>query len=119
MAITAKAYGKFALSLVSKKVDLTADTIKAMLCTSGYTPDQDTHQFKSDVTSEVANGNGYTTGGVTLTTVTVTYDASSNTLKFDADDPTWATATITARYCVFYDDTPATAATKPLICYVD
>jgi hypothetical protein len=32
---------------------------------------------------------------------------------------TWAASTITARYAVVADTTPGTAATNPLICYVD
>lgn len=118
MAVTAKAFGLFAKSLVNKEVDLDSDSLKVMLCTSAYTPDQDTHQYKSQVTNEVT-GTGYTAGGQALTGVTVAYDAATNTVKLDADDPSWAGSTITARYAVFYDDTPATAATKPLISYVD
>jgi hypothetical protein len=40
-------------------------------------------------------------------------------LKFDAADVTWASSSITARYAVVYDDTPATNATKPLLAYFD
>lgn len=118
MAVTAKVYGKFFLSAFNEEVDLGSDTLKVMLCTSSYTPDQDTHQYKSSVTNEVT-GTGYTTGGATLSSVTVTYDADSNTVTLDAADPSWSDSTITARYAVFYDDTPSTAETKPLISYVD
>lgn len=118
MAVTAKAFGLFAKSLVNKEVDLDSDSLKVMLCTSAYTPDQDTHQYKSQVTGEVV-GTGYTAGGQVLAGVTVSYDAATNTIKLDADDPSWPGSTITARYAVFYDDTPSTAATKPLISYVD
>lgn len=118
MAVTAKLYGPFLQSLTNKEVDLDSDTLKVMLCTSGYTPDQDTHRYKSDVTNEVA-GTGYTAGGQALTGVTVSYTAATNTLMLDANDPSWPASTITARYAVFYDDSPATAATKPLIAYWD
>lgn len=118
MAVSSKFYGKFFDSAFKKKVDLSADTIKVMLCTSSYTPDQDAHDFKDDVTNEVT-GTGYTAGGATLGSVTLTYDGASNTLKFDAADVTWSSSTITARYAIIYDDTPATAATKPLISYID
>lgn len=118
MAVTAKQYGLFITSLMNKEIDLDSDTIKCMLCTSSYSPNQDTHQYKSSVTNEVT-GTGYTAGGVTLTTKVVAYDTSTNTTKFDADDPSWASSTITARYAVFYDATPGTDATRPLISYVD
>lgn len=118
MAVSAKYYGKFFLSAFTKKVDLSADTIKIMLCTSSYTPDQDTHQFKSDVTNEVS-GTGYTATGNTLASFAATYDGASNTLKIDADDTSWTSSTITARYAVIYDATPGSDATRPLISYID
>lgn len=117
--MAAKMYGKFLLSMAHKEVNLSTDTIKAMLVTSAYTPNQDTDQYKSAVTNEVANGNGYATGGATCTSVTCTYDGPSNTLTLDGVVPAWAASTITARYIVFYDDTPATDATKSLIMYDD
>ena len=115
MAVTAFWYGKAFLSLLNKEMYLTGDTLKVMLCTSSYTPDQDTHDYKSDVTNEVS-GTGYTAGGAALSNVAVTYDAGSNTIKFDADDTSWAASTITARYAVVYDDT---ATDDPLLLYVD
>lgn len=118
MAVTAFVYGKFLTSLGNKEIDLDSDTLKVMLTTSSYTPDQDTHQYKSDVTNEVT-GTGYTAGGQALSSVNVTYTASTNTYRLDADDPSWATSTITARRAVFYDDTPAASAAKPLIAYWD
>lgn len=118
MAVSTKIYGKFFLSAFTKKID-SGDTFKAMLCTSSYTPDQDAHQFKSDVTNEVAATGGYSAGGVALTSFAITYDGATNTIKIDADDATWATLTTTARYLVIYDSTPATDATRPLVAYVD
>ena len=50
---------------------------------------------------------------------TNTYNSATNTIVLDADDQTWTSSTITARYAVVYDATPATNATKPLIGYVD
>lgn len=118
MAVTAKLYGLFLKSLANKEIDLDTDTIKVMLTTSAYVPNQDTHQYKSSVTNEVT-GTGYTATGATLTSPAVTYDTATNVLKFDAADTSWASSTITARYAVIYDATPATDATRPLIGYVD
>lgn len=115
MAVTAKWYGNAFLALLNKELDLDTDTLKVMLCTSSYTPDQDAHDHKDDVTNEVT-GTGYTAGGATLANVAVTYTGGTNTIKFDADDASWTTSTITARYAVVYDDT---ATDKPLILYVD
>jgi hypothetical protein len=118
VAVTAKLYGNFVTKLANKEIDLDSDTLKVMLCTSSYTPDQDAHIYKSAVTNEVT-GTGYTAGGATLASVTVGYNAATNTFTLDSADPSWANSTITARYAVFYDDTPSTSATKPLIAYWD
>ena len=118
MAVTALVYGGFLQSLANKEIDLDSDTLKIMLCTSAYTPNQDTHRYKSSVTGEVT-GTGYTSGGNTLGSVAVTYTAGTNTLTLDAADTSWSNSTITARYAVIYDSTPATDATRPLIAYID
>lgn len=115
MAHNAVLFGQFWLSLANKELDLDTDTLKVMLCTSAYTPDRDTHRYKSSVTNEVT-GTGYTAGGATLQNVTVSYNAAADALVLDADDVSWASSTLTARHAVLYDDTPAT--NKPLIGYV-
>lgn len=102
----------------ARRVDWTTDTIKVALCTSSYTPNQDTHTYYSDLTNEVANGNGYTTGGVTLGTKSVNYAASGNILSLRAAASTWTSATFTCRYAVVYKDT-GSGATSPLLGYVD
>lgn len=117
MAVSSKVYGPALLSLWNAELDWDTNTFKAMLCTSSYTPSQDTHRYKSDVTNEVT-GTGYTAGGVTLTSKTITYDGPSNTLTLDCADPSWPSSTLTAHYLVIYKDT-GTASTSPLIAYVD
>jgi hypothetical protein len=117
MAVSAKMYGNCLLKALNKEIDWDTDTIKVMLCTSTYTPDQDAHIYKSSVTNEVT-GTGYTAGGATLASKTITYTGASNTITLDAADVTWSSSTITARYAVIYDDT-GTASTSPLIAYVD
>ncbi|MBF6573715.1 hypothetical protein [Nocardia farcinica] len=118
MAASAKLYGLALKSFSNKEIDWDSDTIKVMLCTSSYTPNQDTHQYKSDITAEVT-GTGYTAGGATLTGCTSTYNAGTNTLTLDAGDVSWPNSTIVARYAVIYDASPASDATRPLIGYVD
>lgn len=118
MAVTAKQYGLALKSMAQGKMVLDSDTLKVMLCTSSYTPNQDTHQFKSDVTNEIT-GTGYSAGGLALGSVTLSYNSSTNTLTLDAADSVWSSSTLTARYAVIYDSTPATDATRPLIGYVD
>lgn len=116
MAVTAKVYNLAITALANKEIDWGSDTIKVSLHTSSYTPSQTTHDYQSDLTNEVT-GTGYTAGGATLGSKTEAF--ASQVKKFDAADVTWAASTITARYAVVYDATPGSAATNPLICYVD
>lgn len=99
-------------------IDLDTDTIKVALVTSSYTPDQDAHEDYADITNEVANGNGYTTGGETLANAAVTIDDTDNEGVFDADDVTWSASTITARGAIVYKDS-GVAGTSWFICYLD
>lgn len=118
MAVSAKWYGNAFGRAFNKEIDVDTDTIKVMLCTSSYTPDQDAHDYKNDITNEVT-GTGYTAGGATLGSVSVAYSGGSNTFTIDGADVSWASSTITARYAVIYDSTPGTDATRPLLGYVD
>jgi hypothetical protein len=114
-----KLYGNFLAKALNKEVDWDSDTIKVALLTSSYTPNQDTHDYLDDVSSFEVTGTGYTTGGSTLGSKTVTYDGTNNVVILDAADVTWSSSTITARYAVVYDDAGANAASKALIGYVD
>jgi len=110
-----KLYGLFSKNI--SDIDFLADDIKVALCTNAYSPDQDAHEFFSDVTNEVS-GVGYVSGGKLLENKTETYTALTNTTKWDADDTQWAASTITARYAILYKST-GNAATSPLIAYYD
>ncbi len=67
--------------------------------------------------TEVANGNGYTTGGATLANAAVT-TVNTNEAKFDADDVTWAASggAITASFAILYN---ATDADDPPVAFID
>jgi hypothetical protein len=114
-----KLYGNFIAKAFNKEVDWDSDTIKVALLSSSYTPNQDTHDYLDDVSSFEVTGTGYTTGGATLGSKTVTYDGTNNVVILDAADVTWSSSTITARYAVVYDDAGASAGAKALIGYVD
>ncbi|MEY2930158.1 MAG: hypothetical protein RL033_907 [Pseudomonadota bacterium] len=113
----AKAYGLAMQSVFNGEIDFDTATVKCMLASSSYTPDQDVHRYKSSITNEVT-GTGYTAGGVTLSGKTVTYNTSTNTLTLDANDPVWTASTFTARFGIFYVST-GVDATSPLLCYYD
>jgi len=88
----------------------TADTFKIALYTSSATLSATTTVYSA--TNEVANGNGYTTGGNTLTAVAPT---SSGTTAFtDFNDTTWSTATITANGALIYNSTQGDKAVAVL-----
>lgn len=98
-------------------VDFDTDTIKVALATSSYTPDFDAHDYFNDVTNEVS-GTGYTAGGATLASPTVTLDTTNDRVDFDAADTSWTTSTITARWGIIYKST-GTASTSPIIGFID
>ena len=78
---------------------LDSDSIYIALYTSSASLAATTDGY---VTSgEVANGNGYTTGGNALASKTVEENGTSGV--FDADDPEWTSATFTARGALIYN----------------
>lgn len=123
MAVTAFWYGNASLGLVSttaaRRIDWVTDTIKVALL-NGYTPAQDTHDFYDDVSgTEIANGNGYTTGGVTLGGKSTAYNGGTNTTRMIGGNASWTfTASKSATHAVIYKDT-GTAATSPVLGYID
>lgn len=103
-------------------IDFDTSTFKVCLLTSTYALDAtklDQHDFYADLTNEVANGNGYTTGGNTVVpTVPGTVDEGNNRIDVTLPGTTWPASTITARYAVYYVST-GNSATSPLVCIVD
>lgn len=108
-------FGNMLLHMARKRVDLLNDDIRLTLHTSAYVPNKDLNVWVSDLTNELPTAAGYTAGGVALANKTVTYDASTDTTIFDADDVAILNSTITWRVAVFSDRTPGTAATQPLL----
>ena len=105
-------------SFFNGEIDLVADTIKVALFPNSYTANIDTDQFWSNISSSEITGTGYTAGGETLGTKSVTQDNTNDVATFDAADVTWTTATFTARYAILYKDT-GTPSTSPLIAQFD
>jgi hypothetical protein len=111
-------YDSFVYDNATGAIDLDADTFKILLVTSTYTPNKKTHTKRSDVTNEVV-GTGYTAGGVALTGVSVVNDTTNDRTKFSSANPSWATATITARGAVIYKSRGGAASADELVCYLD
>jgi len=94
-------------------VDLDTHTFKVALLGT-------THSFSAantvwaDVSANEITGTGYTAGGTTL--ASVTWAASGTSLKWDAADSSWASASFTAYHAVIYDDSHGSDA---LVCSID
>ena len=67
--------------------------------------------------TEVANANGYVTGGATVAGVAVT-TVTTNDAKFDADDTAWTASggSITASYGILYNNTDTDS---PPVAFID
>ena len=110
---TFKVYAPAIAKAFNAEINYLSDTIKMAICTSAYTPNQATHDYFNDVTNETS-GTGYTAGGATLGTKSVTL--STLTYNFDAADVVLGSSSFTGRVLVVYKST-GTASTSPLICY--
>lgn len=99
-----KWFDKARLNLYRGLIDVEGHDIRVLLTTGDYALDQQGHEFLSDVTNEVS-GPGYLSGGQSLTGKVLTLDPALNKVTFDADDPVWPGATLTAvRNAIFYDN---------------
>lgn len=117
MGVTAMPYGKFLMGLGNGQFNFSSDSFKVLLTSASYTPNQDTHEFLTDITNEVT-GTGYTAGGRTLSGVTWTYDSTNKRGQLGANAVTWSGVTITARRAVVYKNT-GTASTSRLVGWLD
>ena len=103
--------------MARNNIDFDTNTFKAMLVTSTYTPNKDTHDKRDDVTNEVS-GTGYTAGGV-ATACTVTKDTANDKVTLSFAAVSWASSTITARALVIYKSLGGASSADALVCYVD
>ena len=106
MAITSAVCTSFKEELLGGIHDLDTDVLKIALFTSSASLDATTTVYSS--VNEVANGNGYTTGGETLAGATIT--SSGTTAFVDFTDVTWSNATITAAGALIYNSSQSDKA---------
>lgn len=121
MALISYAYGAFPAKLAAKEINWLTDDIRVSLVAVGYTPNQDTHDYWDDVSAnELPTASGYTVGGIALAGKTVTYDTVLNKQALKANNVSWTfSASLSWRWAVIYDNTPALASAKPLLGYLD
>ena len=98
MAITQAMCTSFKSEILQEGHQMATDTIKLALFTSSASLGAGTTAYS---TSNEVSGTGYTAGGVTLTSTTVS--TSGTTAFFDADDPTFTSASFTARGALIYN----------------
>ena len=103
--------------MARNNIDFDTNTFKAMLVTSTYVANKDTHDKRDDVTNE-ATGTGYTAGGVT-TACTVTKDTANDRVTLSFAAVSWATSTITARALVIYKSRGGASSADELVAYND
>jgi hypothetical protein len=120
MAITSNLYLSGVVHLNDGSIDWDTDTIKLMLVTSSYTPDQDNHDFRDDLGANEASGTGYTSGGATIGTRSVSKDATSNEVRLIGADVSWTvTSTLAFRYGIIYKSRGGASSADELIGYID
>jgi hypothetical protein len=123
VAITVSFYGLTMEKIaeqVGNDVNYLTGTVLLSLHTSTYTPNRDTDDFFNDATNELAGGTGYTAGGETLASKTITYDTASDQVRGDAADVTWLfTASKTWQRGVMYVNTAGASTTDPLYALLD
>lgn len=96
------------------------DTCKIALMESGFTFDKDADAEWADVSGEeLANGNGYTTGGATLANLVLAEDDTNDRAQASWDNATWTAnggSIGPTPGAIIYNDSDAD---DPIVGYID
>jgi len=111
-------YNRFKADLPNGEQDWEANTIKVSLMDGDYPALADPdHDVWGDVsTDELPTAGGYTAGGATLATASVTQDDTNDQAKLDGDNTAWSSATFSCYGAVIWNDSHAT---DDLCCWFD
>jgi len=118
VAVTANMYPMILTTTWNKEANLNSDAIKCALTNTAYTYAA-THKYFdaapfTTAFTELATANGYTAGGVALTSPATT---NGQTTSWTAGNAVWtSTGTLSAVAAVVYDSSPA--SNKPLVSFV-
>jgi hypothetical protein len=115
MAITSAICNSFKTEVLQGIHNFTAssgNTFNLALYTSSATLNKSTTAYTTS--NEVANGNGYTTKGNALTSVTPAL--STDTACCDFADTSFTSASFTCRGCLIFNDS---ASGDPAVCAID
>ena len=105
MAIVQALANTFKEDLMDTTANLEANSLKVALYDNTATLSSATTAY---ATANEVTGTNYTAGGEAMTGMAVTLDGS--TAIFDADNVSWANATITAQAAVIYNNSLSNAA---------
>jgi len=102
------------------------DTFQIILVQPGFVFNQDSHNAYADViASELATGNGYTAGGITLTGVSIVVNNTSNRAEVTFNTAQWNASggTLQASGAIIFNDSTDTAGgddyTDAIVSYKD
>lgn len=107
-------YNSAVRAIATGAIDFDTDTFWAILTTSAYTENKDTHDFRDDVTGEVT-GTGYTAGGQAITVSVAAVDTANDRVVVTFNAVSWPASTITARKMVVYKRRGGAAAADELV----
>lgn len=108
-------FNSFIDYLCRGKINLASDVIKVMLTNTA--PPGTATKYSDLSANELAQGNGYTTGGAVAPNPTLTANNGTDTFAVGSTTFTSANANMGPfRYVVYYD---SSAADQPLLGYVD
>jgi len=112
-------YNKFKEYVMDNTIDIDGDIFMLALYTSASNAATTTLSLRSQITNEVANANGYSTGGKTASAPTWGTGASAGEMRFDATATIWSASggnIVDAKFAVLYDQsTGASAGAQKLI----
>jgi len=109
MAITQAMCTSFKSELLGGTHDMDTNTIKIALYTSSASLDASTTAYSS---SNEVSGTGYSAGGATLSGASI--GTSSTTAYVDYSDPSWTSASFTARGALIYNSSQSDKAVAVL-----
>ena len=114
---------KFRYLILLKVMDFATDVFKIRAMASGFVFNKDTHKVWADVSaSELASGNGYVTGGNTLSGISITQDDTLDRGRAVWGNSSWTAAGGTLGPCpgfIIIDDTVAAPVVDPIVGYID
>lgn len=107
-------------NIVTGAIDLDTDTFKMLLVTTmpGST-EKDSWDKRDDVTNEVANGSGYTTGGAACTLTVAAVDTTNDDIEVTCSAVSWTSATIAAAGAIIYKSRGGASSADELLCAID